>query len=476
LTERFTDGFGIHRTASGRIFDETREGVPVYIPATDRERQEMLDKIGAASIDDLFVSIPPSLALKRDLSLPPALTEWELTRHLTALASRNSSADEVVSFLGGGAYDHFIPAVVDSIASRSEYYTAYTPYQAEVSQGTLQVGFEFQSLVCSLTGLDVSNTSLYEAASALVEGVNLAINATGRPARILVSEGVHPEYRQTLATYRASLPTEIVSIPLLGQETDWKILAREMDERTAAVVVQSPNFLGTLESVGEAVGLARRAGALAIQVFDPISLGMVPRPGDWGVDVAVAEGQSLGSPLSYGGPYLGLFACKSEHIRRVPGRMVGETTDRQGRRCFVLTLQTREQHIRRDKATSNICSNQALLALRASVYLALLGPEGMREVAELCWHKAHYAADQLAAIPGLSVDRSAPFFKEFVLQTPGPAEPFVEALLHEGYHAGIPLGRWFPQRSNELLVAVTEKRSREEIDGLAAAWRKLLKQ
>ncbi|MBY0588136.1 aminomethyl-transferring glycine dehydrogenase subunit GcvPA [bacterium] len=434
----------------------------------------MLEAIGLTSVDDLFAAIPPRFALNRELHLPSALTEWDLTRHLSELAHRNESTDRVVSFLGGGAYDHFVPAVVDTIASRSEYYTAYTPYQAEVSQGTLQVGFEFQSLVCSLTGLDVSNTSLYEGATALVEAVNLALNATGRPARILISEGVHPEYRQTLATYRAGLPTEIVTIPLVNGLTDGRALARQADDRTAAIVVQSPNFLGGIESVSEAVRIARGSGALTVQVFDPISLGMLPRPGDLGVDVAVAEGQSLGTPLSYGGPYLGLFACRSEHLRRVPGRMVGETTDRLGRRCFVLTLQTREQHIRRDKATSNICSNQALLALRASVYLALMGPHGMREVAELCWHKAHYAAGKLAEVPGLTVLAESPFFKEFVIETPGPAESYLAPMLAQGIHAGIPLGRWFAGRERELLVAFTEKRSREEIDHFADAWRQVL--
>jgi glycine dehydrogenase subunit 1 len=447
----------------------------MYIPATEKEREEMLQRIGVGSIDELFAAIPEQFVRQDSLSLPPALTEWELTRHLGELSARNVSADQAVMFLGAGAYDHFVPAVVDTIASRSEFYTAYTPYQAEVSQGTLQVGFEFQSLVCSLTGLDVSNTSLYEGATALVEGVNLALGATGRPARILVSEGVHPEYRQTLATYRAGLPTELVTIPLLDGETDWKALARELDERTAAVVLQSPNFLGTIESVAEGVRLARGSGALTIQVFDPMSLGLLPRPGDIGVDVAVAEGQSLGTPLAYGGPYLGLFACKSEHMRRVPGRIVGETTDRQGRRCFVLTLQTREQHIRRDKATSNICSNQALLALRASVYLSLMGPAGMREVAELCWHKAHYAAERLSAVSDLNVKLSSPFFKEFVVETPAPAERYVEPLLSLGFHAGVPLGKWFPDRSHQMLVAVTEKRSRAEIDGLANAWEEVLR-
>jgi glycine dehydrogenase subunit 1 len=442
----------------------------LYIPATEDEQKRMLERIGLKRIEDLFDSIPPELRLQRPLDLPPALTEMELTAHMSELSRRNLSAEDAPCFLGGGAYDHFIPAVVDAIASRSEYYTSYTPYQPEVSQGTLQTSFEFQTMICELTGLDAANASLYEGATAVVEAVHLALGAVGREGRVLVSETVHPEYRETLATYLANLPTRIETIPAPGGETDLDALARALGPDVAAVVLQSPNFFGIVESVAKAVEIAHEAGAMLIQSFDPISLGILKRPGDMGVDVAVGEGQSLGNPLSYGGPYLGLFACRRDQIRRMPGRIVGETVDRKGNRCFVLTLQTREQHIRREKATSNICTNQGLLALRSAVYLALMGPEGLKEVAELCWHKAHYAARELARLPGFRLRFDGVFFKEFVLETPGPAERYAEALVERGWHAGVPLGGWYKGMENCLLVAVTEKRTKAEIDGLAAAF------
>lgn len=443
----------------------------MYIPTTEDEQKRMLERIGLERIEDLFDSIPPELRLGRPLDLPPALSEMELTAHMTELSKRNLSAEDAVCFLGGGAYDHFIPAAVDAIAARSEYYTAYTPYQPEVSQGTLQTSFEFQTMICELTGLDAANASLYEGATAVVEAVHLAVGAVGREGRVLVSESVHPEHRRTLATYLANLPTRIESIPAPGGETDLAALAQALGPDAAAVVVQSPNFFGIVEPVAKAAELAHAAGALMIHSFDPISLGILKRPGEMGVDVAVGEGQSLGNPLSYGGPYLGLFACRREQMRRMPGRIVGETVDRKGNRCFVLTLQTREQHIRRDKATSNICTNQGLLALRSAVYLSLMGPQGMKEVAELCWHKAHYAASELAKLPGFRLRFGGVFFKEFVLETPGPAEKYADALVERGYHAGVPLGAWYEGMENCLLVAVTEKRTKDQIDGLAAALR-----
>lgn len=443
----------------------------MYIPTTEDEQKRMLERIGLERIEDLFDSIPPELRLGRPLDLPPALSEMELTAHMTELSKRNLSAEDAVCFLGGGAYDHFIPAAVDAIAARSEYYTAYTPYQPEVSQGTLQTSFEFQTMICELTGLDAANASLYEGATAVVEAVHLAVGAVGREGRVLVSESVHPEHRRTLATYLANLPTRIESIPAPGGETDLAALAQALGPDAAAVVVQSPNFFGIVEPVAKAAELAHAAGALMIHSFDPISLGILKRPGEMGVDVAVGEGQSLGNPLSYGGPYLGLFACRREQMRRMPGRIVGETVDRKGNRCFVLTLQTREQHIRRDKATSNICTNQGLLALRSAVYLSLMGPQGMKEVAELCWHKAHYAASELAKLPGFRLRFGGVFFKEFVLETPGPAEKYADALVERGYHAGVPLGAWYEGMENCLLIAVTEKRTKDQIDGLAAALR-----
>ncbi|MGL4460932.1 MAG: aminomethyl-transferring glycine dehydrogenase subunit GcvPA [Planctomycetia bacterium] len=449
----------------------------MYIPQTAAEQQAMLDRIGAADVESLFSGIPESLRLRRPLDLPPALTEQELTQHLGALAKKNASAATHACFLGGGCYDHFIPAVVDAVAGRSEYYTAYTPYQAEASQGTLQVGFEFQTLLCQLTGMEAANASLYEGATAVVEAVLMARASTNRlHGKVVVSEGVHPEYRQTLATYLVNLGTELVVVPV-GPDgaTDAVALSAAVDEKTAAVVVQSPNFFGVVETkAADAAALARSKGAVAVQAFDPISLGLLKSPGANGFDVAVGEGQSLGTPMGFGGPFLGLFACRESFVRRMPGRVVGQTVDRRGERCFVLTLQTREQHIRREKATSNICSNQGLIALRASVYLSLLGPRGLRETAELCWRKARYAAEKLAAVPGIKLKYAGPFFKEFVLELPDRADAYLPALLEKGFHAGVPLGRWNPAQANQLLTAVTEKRSREEIDALAAAWKSVL--
>lgn len=451
-----------------------REGASLYIPATQEERQQMLSRIGIESIDELFESIPEEYRLQTLLNLPRGLSEYELTHHLTTLSRKNQPAGDAVCFLGGGCYDHFVPAVVDVVSSRSEYYTAYTPYQPEVSQGTLQTSFEFQTMICELTGLDVSNASLYEGATAAVEGINLAIGATGRTKKVIISEAVNPEYRQTIATYFANLPTEIVTIPAPAGKTDLAALEAALDDQTAGILIQSPNFFGIIEPVEEFATLAKEKGALTIQAFDPLSLGLLRRPGHLGVDVAIAEGQGLGTPMSYGGPFLGLFACRIDQVRRVPGRIVGETLDRRGNRCFVLTLQTREQHIRREKATSNICTNQGLLALRAAVYLALMGPQGMKEVSELCWHKAHYAAEQFAKIPGVKLRFDAPFFKEFVIEVQGSAQKYVDALLVRGFHAGIPLAKWYPKEENSILVAVTEKRTKEEIDALVTAWREVL--
>jgi glycine dehydrogenase subunit 1 len=430
----------------------------------------MLDRIGLESLDELFSSIPAELKARGPLDLPPALTEMELTRHMGALAGRNRAGGGMVSFLGGGCYDHFVPAAVDAIAARPEFYTAYTPYQAEVSQGTLQVGFEFQSLICRLTGLDVANASMYEAGTACAEAALMAAATLGRDSgRVVMSETVNPEYRQTVLTTLRNLPLELVTVPAKNGVTDAAALAAAIDGRTAAVLVQSPNMFGLIEDVAQAAAAAKAHGAALVQAFDPVSLGVLKRPGDLGVDIAVAEGQSLGTPPSFGGPFLGIFACREKFLRRMPGRIVGETVDRRGNPCYVLTLQTREQHIRREKATSNICSNQALLALRASVFLALAGPKGLAEMAELCRAKSAYALEKLTAIKGVSRKFPGPFVKEFVVELPVPAEPLLPKLIERGYHAGVPLGRWYQGMERSLLVAVTEKRTREEIDGLAAA-------
>jgi glycine dehydrogenase subunit 1 len=440
-----------------------------YTLNTPADRQAMLRAVGAASFDDLLAAIPAAVRLRRPLNLPPALAEQDLTRLLQGLAAKNANADTHACFLGGGAYDHFIPAVVDSIAGRGEFYTAYTPYQAEASQGTLQVGFEYQTMVCQLTGLDVANASLYDGGSAVAEAVLMAVNVTGRSGKVVVAESVHPEYRQTLATYLADLGVQIVTVPTPGGGLDPADVAQAVDDQTACVVVQHPNFFGSLEDV-EAIGKAAKAkGALFVVSFDPISVGLLKRPGDYGADIAVAEGQCLGNYLMYGGPYLGILACRQEFVRKIPGRLVGQTVDRHGNRCWVLTLQTREQHIRREKATSNICTNQGLLALRATVYLAALGPQGLKETAELCARKAHYAAQQLAKVPGVRSAFDRPFFKEFTIRVPGDVKAILAGLVEDGYLAGLPMARHYPKLADCVSVAVTEKRTKAEIDGLAAA-------
>ena len=388
----------------------------MYILNTPEDQQAMLGRIGVPSVEELLHQVPEALRLKRPLAVPPALTEMELTRHLQDLASRNRSADEAVCFLGGGSYDHFIPAVVDAVAGRSEYYTAYTPYQAEASQGSLQAFFEFQTLISQLTGLDVANASLYEGGSAVAEAVIMALNVHPKRRKVIVAGSVHPEYRQVLATYLAHLDVQLETLPVPEGRLAPDDLKRAMDDQTVCIVVQQPNFFGCLEEVEALAAIAHARGALFVVSYYPISLGLLKRPGDYGADIAVAEGQSLGTPMSYGGPVLGLMACRQEYVRKMPGRLVGQTVDRQGRRCWVLTLQTREQHIRREKATSNICTNQGLLALRAAVYLTALGPQGLKETAELCLRKAHYAHQKLCAIPGVKTCFPAPFFNEFALQ------------------------------------------------------------
>jgi glycine dehydrogenase subunit 1 len=443
-----------------------------YTLNTPADRQAMLRTVGAGSINDLLKPIPPAVRLGRPLDLPPALSEIELTRHLQALAAHNASAESHACFLGGGAYDHFIPAVVDAVAGRGEFYTAYTPYQAEASQGTLQVGFEYQTMVCQLTGLDVANASLYDGGSAVAEAVLMAVNVTDRTGKVAVAASVHPEYRQVLATYLADLGTPIVTLPTPNGYLDPDDVKKAVDDRTACVVVQHPNFFGSLEEV-EAIGAAAKAkGALFVTSFDPISVGLLKRPGDYGADIAVAEGQCLGNYLMYGGPYLGILACRQQFVRKIPGRLVGQTVDRRGHRCWVLTLQTREQHIRREKATSNICTNQGLLALRATVYLAALGPQGLKETAELCARKAHYAAEQLTKVPGVKLAFHRPFFKEFTLRVPGDVTGLLAGLAADGYLAGLALGRYYPELADGVSVAVTEKRTKMEIDGLAAALRR----
>jgi glycine cleavage system P protein (glycine dehydrogenase) subunit 1 len=446
-----------------------------YVLNTSADQQAMLAQIGVPSLQDLFARIPPELRLNRPLNVPAALTEIELTQSMQALASRNRSADQAVCFLGGGSYDHFIPAVVDAVSGRSEFYTAYTPYQAEASQGSLQSFYEYQTLICQLTGLDVSNASLYEGGSAVAEAVIMAMAATERTGKVVIAESVHPEYRLTLSTYMANLEPRVETLPTPGGFLSPDDLKKVVDDGTACVVVQHPNFFGCLEEVEDLGRIAHERGALFVVSFDPISLGLLKRPGQYGADIAIAEGQCLGNPMAYGGPYLGLMACRQEFVKKLPGRLVGETVDRHGRRCWVLTLQTREQHIRREKATSNICTNQGLFALRAAVYLAALGPEGLRETAELCVRKAHYAVEQLISAAGARLRFNRPFFKEFSLQVPGDVPALLSAVLKHGYHGGLALGRWYPWLKDSVSVAVTEKRTRQEIDGLAEAYRSVIR-
>ena len=445
-----------------------------YIQNTPEDRRSMLARIGVASVEELFAHIPAEVRLRRPLQIPPAMGEMELQRHLERLAARNCSANDAICFLGGGAYDHFIPSVVDAVAGRSEYYTAYTPYQAEASQGTLQAIYEYQTLMCQLTGMEVANASLYEGGSAVAEAVLMALGLTRRAGEVLIAESVHPEYRATLSTYAANLHCRVRVLLTPDGFLDPDDLRAAVTDSTVCVVVQSPNFFGHLEEMQALGEVARKVGALFIAAFDPISLGLLKRPGDYGADIAVAEGQGLGVPLSYGGPYLGILTCRQEHVRKIPGRLVGETTDRNGKRCWVLTLQPREQHIARAKATSNICTNQGLLALRATVFLAALGPQGLRETAELCVRKAHYAAAELCKLPGVSLRFSTPFAKEFTLCLPRDATPVLARLRAVGYLAGLPLGRWYTELSNCVTIAVTEKRTKEEIDGLVAAYRAVL--
>jgi glycine dehydrogenase subunit 1 len=445
-----------------------------YLYNTPEQERQMLAVIGVDSIAELFEQIPSGLRLDRPLDLPPALTEIELESHLRELAAKNDDARGKVCFIGGGSYDHFVPAAVDAVASRSEFYTAYTPYQAEASQGSLQAFFEYQTLICQLTGMDVSNASLYEGGTAVSEAVFMAMRVTNRHRKIVMLGSVHPEYREVCRTYLRQVDCELVVVPCPDGTADPGDVRKALDDQTACLVVQHPNFFGCLEEARELTDLAHGVGALAVVSFDPISLGLLARPGEYGADIAVAEGQPLGIPLQYGGPYLGIMACKNEFVRKMPGRLIGETIDRAGKRCFVLNLQAREQHIRREKATSNICTNQGLLALRATVYLALLGKAGLREVAELCTRKAHYAAERVAEVENLELAfPGKPFFKEFVLRSRGDMSRVVARAREAGFDIGPRLDRYpesgLPSRFDCVLVAITERRTRAEIDCLAEA-------
>src|SRR5512143_2061984 len=448
-----------------------KEHAMTYIPHTDANRREMLEAIGVQSLEELFPAVPEEYKFP-ELRLPAALSEMETYWELQGLSEANADVNHYACFLGAGAYNHYVPHTVDYVLQRGEFYTAYTPYQPEVSQGTLQAMFEYQSMICQLTGMDVSNASHYDGATSLAEGVLLALNATkGNRKKVVISPAVHPQYRSVLRTYTQGMGVSIAGDDNL--KAGIADLVKLLDKDTACLVVQSPSFFGQIENMQGVAEAVHAVGALLIVATDPIGLGLLTPPGEYGADVVVAEGQPLGIPLSYGGPYLGLFATKNAYVRKMAGRLVGQTVDADGKRGFVLTLSTREQHIRREKATSNICTNQGLLALANTIHLALLGAQGMRDVATQCLERAHHLAERAARVPGVSLLHGAPFFREFVLQLPGPATSFVTHALGSNLLAGVPLSRFDRGRPNDLLVAVTEKRSREEMDRYVAtltAW------
>ena len=438
-----------------------------YIPNSPEERIEMLEAIGLGSAEELFDSIPQELRLQRPLNTPAALSEIELLNRFEQMGARNAGARRI-SFLGGGAYSHYVPTIVDHILSRSEFFTAYTPYQPEISQGTLQTIFEFQTLVCQLTGMEVANASMYDGSTGLAEAVLMAERVTKR-SKVVASTATHPQYLEVVRTYvqHAGIHLELVEFEeKTGQS--WQALADAIDDSTAALVVQSPNFFGCVEDLAALADAAHAKGALlVVAITEAMSLGLLKSPGACGADIVVAEGQSFGVPLSFGGPYVGLFATREKYARQIPGRLVGEAYDKQGRRGFVLTLATREQHIRREKATSNICTNEGLIALAATVYLETMGRRGIQEVAQQCAQKAAYAARAIARLSGFSLPFSGPYFNEFVVRASGKAVDLLARLGKEkGIDGGIALSRFMPDRPNDFLVCVTETNSREQIDAL----------
>jgi glycine dehydrogenase subunit 1 len=436
-----------------------------YLSLTDADREQMLATIGVSSVDELFRDIPQGVRFERELDVPPALTEAELQRHLEELAAKNV-VDEVC-FLGAGIYDHYVPAVVDAVLQRGELLTAYTPYQPEMSQGVLQAIFEYQTAICELTGMDVSNASGYDGATVAADACFVAKHATGR-SRIVVTEATSPQVRQVVKTYAPGFGLEVVEVPHEGGATD-PDRVREAADGAAAVIFQQPNFFGVLESAPELAAAANDAGALPVAHVDLVSLGVLEAPGAYGCALAIGEGQSAGNAMSYGGPHYGFLAARKDYVRRLPGRIVGETVDAEGKRGFVLTLQTREQHIRREKATSNITTNQTLLALAGLVHLSLLGPQGLRELGETCMALAHHAKTELQAAGFELAFPERATFKEFAVRTGRNAREALTRARAKGVYAGYPLGRDYPGLDDALLVAVTEKRTVEEIDRLVEA-------
>ena len=439
----------------------------MFIPHTDRDRIQMLQAIGLNNLEDLFEAVPEEYRFP-GINIPPALTEMEALEEAQELAAVNDSTQSLACFLGAGAYHHYIPAAVDAILRRGEFYTAYTPYQPEISQGTLQAIYEYQSLITALTGMEVSNASHYDGATAAAEAVSLAYaNFRGKRSRVILSPALHPHTIQTIQTYNAGSSITLSGYdapisPSIGPEALYPLI----DANTALVIVPYPDFFGRIFDYTKLAQIVHEAGALLAVAVNPLALGLLTPPGEFGADIVTGEGQPLGIPLSYGGPYLGIFATRTAYVRKMAGRLVGETLDNRGQRAYVLTLTAREQHIRREKATSNICTNQGLIALASAVYMSLLGKHGLRQVAELCYHKAHYAAQQLSTIPGYSLWSGQPFFNEFVLHCPEPVGAVNEHLLEHGILGGYDLGREHPSLANHMLVAVTEMNTRQEIDYL----------
>ena len=443
-----------------------------YIANTDEQRREMLSELGL-SMEDLFADIPASSRCP-DLDLPPALSEQAARQRLARIAGKNHV--DLTLFLGGGFYDHFIPAAVPALTSRGEFYTAYTPYQPEVSQGTLQAIFEFQSSICRLTDMECANASLYDGGTALYEAMMMALRITKRN-KVIVDDSVNPIYRVMLESYTRNLNIQMVTVHNDNGLANRQQILNELDDQTAAVILQNPNFFGCADDFSDIAEAAHEFKALLICSVYPISLGILKTPGAMGADIVTGEGQSLGIPMSFGGPYLGFMATRIKYVRKMPGRIVGETTDDQGRRGYVLTLQAREQHIKRDRANSNICSNEGLCALTATIYLALLGKEGLRETAQLCADKASYAYQRLTAIPGVKSHFQAKwFFNEFTLELPKPSAEVIARLIESGFAAGFPLSRYYNNMENTILIAVTEKRTKQEIGRLAEALEEAVKQ
>lgn len=434
-----------------------------YSPHTSEDKKKMLEAVGVKGIDELFKDIPVSLKPK-SFNIPGGKSEFEVTEYLKGLADKNKTC--LTNFLGGGFYDHYIPAAVDALSLRPEFYTAYTPYQPECSQGWLQAIYEYQTIICELTGLDISNASLYDGGTALYEAAMIAVRSTKRK-KIIVDSGVSLIYRTMLYTYTSNLDIEFIETPVVHGQSCREDIYKYLDDKTAAVIVQNPNFFGAVDDFSDIVKKTQEKGALAIASVYPVSLGVLKTPAQMGFDIATGEGQSLGIPLSFGGPYLGFIAVKAKHMRQMPGRIVGAAEDKDGKRGFVLTLQAREQHIRRERATSNICSNEALCALRALIYTCLLGKKGIYDLAVMNYQKTEFAKSLFDKIPGVNVKRSAPTFNEFTVELSKNADEVVSLMIDKGFACGLPLGRFYRGLDNYLLVAVTEKRTKQEIVKLA---------